>query len=245
MAKFTPKKKQNLRRIRRFIKSAEKRGFQFTEELKQNLSSYSTQKLKALTPEKLYKQATYSIGGETVTGTKGRQIERTISAKKGVATKIRKREEREQREWEKAFEDARRHREAEEQRHIEYLREKRRKRESYEEQYIPLFADIVLSNIEQMIEEGLQNDKYVGYKRKVKDNAEILRRYLADEINAYGREAVAKGCENSPDEAKMNAQLALYSSSQETCQAHCLEMVMVIKGNIPTINESKDFTSDV
>ena len=89
MAKYTPKKKQQLKRVRSFIRRAEKRGYEFPEELKSNLTSLSTQKLKTLTPEKLYKQAQYRVGEHlTTSGERGRQIERTIVAKKSLRTRM-------------------------------------------------------------------------------------------------------------------------------------------------------------
>lgn len=231
MAKYTPKKKQNLRRIRRFIKSAEKRGFVFSSELKENLSSYSTQKLKALTPQKLYKEARYSIGGETVSGERGRKIERTISAKKAVETKKRKREEREQREWERIHQD--------------YIENIPLSDYQDEEQYIPHFTDIVLSNIEEMIYEAEINSKFVGHRWETKNNAEILRQYLKDEIQAYGRDSVATACEQAGDEIKVRAQNTLMASSDNSSRQYSLELVMLIRSYVPTINESKEFTNDV
>ena len=88
MATFTPKKKQQLRRVRRFIKSAEKRGFQFALDIKEKLSSYTTQKLKSLTPEKLYKEAKYKLGDDLIiSAEEGRKLEKTIAAKKAVRTR--------------------------------------------------------------------------------------------------------------------------------------------------------------
>lgn len=90
----TPKKRRELSRIRRFISRAEKRGFRFQEELKQGLAGMSTQKLKGLTAEKLYKQAT-AISEETgkrVSGTERRKEERRKAGKMAAETRRFRRE---------------------------------------------------------------------------------------------------------------------------------------------------------
>ena len=50
---YTSKKRQQLKRIRQFISRAEKRGYRFDAEFKNQLTGLSTQKLKNLTPKKL------------------------------------------------------------------------------------------------------------------------------------------------------------------------------------------------
>ena len=51
---YTKKKSQQLKRIRRFISRAEKRGYRFDTDFKNQLTELSTQKLKNLTPKKVY-----------------------------------------------------------------------------------------------------------------------------------------------------------------------------------------------
>ncbi len=87
--KQTPKKRQQLSRIRRLISRAEKRGFRFSKELKEGLAGMSTQKLKGLTPEKLYKQATAisEVTGKRVSGTERRKEQRREAAKKAAETR--------------------------------------------------------------------------------------------------------------------------------------------------------------
>ena len=231
MAKYTPKKKAQLKRIRSFIRRAEKRGFTFAKELKENLSTFSTQKLKALKPEKLYKPATYKVGEETVSGLKGRKIERTIAAKKAVQTKIRRKEEREQREWERLHRD-----------YIENI--SLSDYEEYEEEYIPSFTDIVLSEVEAMIKEAQTNVVYVGYGRTNKDNADQFEIELKSQIGKYGRDGVAISMENAPDETKVRARLTLMASSETSCHAHLEDLWELITGTIPTVNDSKSMNME-
>lgn len=87
--KQTPKKARNLDRIRKLISRAEKRGYIFPEELMQDLPTYSTQKLKALTADKLYSmaKAVDKETGEILTGIEYRKRERSLSARLGALTR--------------------------------------------------------------------------------------------------------------------------------------------------------------
>lgn len=83
----TEKHKKEVRRISRFIREAEDRGYSFSDELKNNFKDYSTQKLQHLTVDKLYEQATYTFQGLEMSGTKGRLLERSLAAKKAAETR--------------------------------------------------------------------------------------------------------------------------------------------------------------
>lgn len=91
---------KQLQRINRFIRNAEKRGFRFdkTDILPQKPKKptmASVRKLKALTPEKLYKKSTYMTdAGRVVSGYKGRQEERRKAVRKGKQTRERNRQRR-------------------------------------------------------------------------------------------------------------------------------------------------------
>lgn len=220
MAKMTQKKRQNLRRIRRFIKSAEKRGFQFSQELKEKLSTFSTQKLKALKPEKLYKQATYNVGGEIVSGEKGRKIERTISAKKAVETKRRLKEARQQREWERTHRD-----------YIESI-----SISDYED-YYPSYSTIILNEIRTLIQ------NYASQKSEVRgDIANYLLEILDVQIRKYGEEVIAKSCEQAPDEIKALVVSIILDSNTERRQNKVTEFILLLTGEIPTVDDSKQYT---
>ena len=86
---------KQLKRVRQFISRAEKRGYRFSDELKNSLKEASTQKLKSYTPKKLYTLATaLSETGEVIIGTEARKQERSASAKKSAETR-RKRKQQE------------------------------------------------------------------------------------------------------------------------------------------------------
>lgn len=82
------------RRIQQFIRRAEKRGYQFSENVipdkPKKIRKESVERLRKLTPEKLYKKSVYggeATQGEIVKGTKGLQLERKAKAKKASETR--------------------------------------------------------------------------------------------------------------------------------------------------------------
>lgn len=94
--------KKQRRRIQQFKRRAEKRGYIFPENLIPDIPKTATkkdiEKLKALTPEKLYKKIKLTVDIETgellkKSGTERRKEERRKAAKKGIETKRRKQEE--------------------------------------------------------------------------------------------------------------------------------------------------------
>ena len=85
---------KQVRRIKQFIRRAEKRGYQFNENAlpkkPKRVTQASVQKLAKLTPDKLYKKAVYgglATMGEIVPATKGLKLERSLRAKKAVQTR--------------------------------------------------------------------------------------------------------------------------------------------------------------
>lgn len=96
--------KKEIRRIKRFIKRAEKRGYSFNFKEPQHpkrIRKESVERLKKITPEKLYASATYRDSDfRELSGLEGRKIERSASAKKAAETRKRKAEQ-EKREKEK------------------------------------------------------------------------------------------------------------------------------------------------
>lgn len=88
------KKQQD--RIKRFIKRAEKRGYEFDKNVIPQMPKRVTQKaLKTITnlkPQQLYKQAEYvdRETGEYLSGVEGRKIERALATQKAKETRRRK-----------------------------------------------------------------------------------------------------------------------------------------------------------
>lgn len=85
---------KQVKRIRQFISRAEKRGYQFSDNVlpqrPKRVTQASVKKLAKITPEKLYKKAVYgglATMGEIVPGIKGLKLERSLRAKKSAQTR--------------------------------------------------------------------------------------------------------------------------------------------------------------
>ena len=89
----TKQYKKQLRRIKRFITQASRRGFEFDFEIPKTpkkITSASVRKLQKITPEYLYKKATYFVEdtGEYISGLKGRKYERSLAGQKAYIHRI-------------------------------------------------------------------------------------------------------------------------------------------------------------
>lgn len=85
---------KQVKRIKQFISRAEKRGYQFSENVlpqrPKRVTQASVRKLAKLTPEKLYQKAVYgglASGGEIVPAIEGVKLERSLRAKKAAETR--------------------------------------------------------------------------------------------------------------------------------------------------------------
>ena len=94
---------KQVKRIKQFIRRAEKRGFIFTDNVIPNkpkrITKASVRKLSKITPKELYKKAEYggeASEGEIVPAKKGLELERKVRAKKSAQTRKRKKEQKSQ-----------------------------------------------------------------------------------------------------------------------------------------------------
>lgn len=85
---------KQVKRIRQFISRAEKRGYQFSDNVlpqrPKRVTQASVKKLAKITPEKLYKKAVYgglATTGEIVPAIEGLKLERSLRAKKSAQTR--------------------------------------------------------------------------------------------------------------------------------------------------------------
>ena len=88
---------KQVKRIKQFIRRAEKRGYQFSENVlpqrPKRVTQASVRKLAKLTPEKMYQKAVYgglASDGEIVPAIEGVKLERSLRAKKATETRKRK-----------------------------------------------------------------------------------------------------------------------------------------------------------
>lgn len=85
---------KQVKRIKQIISRAEKRGYQFSEDVlpqrPKRVTQASVRKLAKLTPEKLYQKAVYgglASEGEIVPASEGVKLERSLRAKKAAETR--------------------------------------------------------------------------------------------------------------------------------------------------------------
>ena len=180
---------RNVKRIKQFIRRAEKRGYKFPE-----IKLPKGDKIRELTPEKLYKKAVYGgeqTFGEVISGEKGRKLERSSSAKKAAQTR------KENKEAERLF----------------FSGEEKTKTTA---EYLPIKENIIISNfIDDLIEKlqepseeyyyfSTRKGKQVKHKDRVagvrNDRKKYLLGLLYREINSVGKEGVANRLENKQDE---------------------------------------------
>ena len=213
MRKETPKPKQQVKRIKAFIRRAEARGYRFDSDFKENYETYSTQKLKALKPAKLYSQTT-AISEETgkvITGIERQKEERKLSSLKAKATRLLKKQEAKIK-----------------QEYYDYSGY------DYSDTADASFTDIVLANIEAKID---------AYRDSTTEReaygAKLLDTVLQQQINLYGREKVARSCEEAPDQAKRYSDAVIFASKQEIKLHNLTEFILLITGTVLSIDDAK------
>ena len=88
---------KNITRIKRFVRDASKRGYEFDLSgidlmLPKRVTKAALKKIQQIKPARLYEKATYrdKLSGELFTGEEGRKIERYRATQKGLKTKTEK-----------------------------------------------------------------------------------------------------------------------------------------------------------
>lgn len=84
--KYSEEKQKQIRRLRRFIKSAQERGYEFDDNIID--LAMTAEELKKITPNDLYKKASFldSLSGEIFSGEEGRRLENYRRTKKARET---------------------------------------------------------------------------------------------------------------------------------------------------------------
>lgn len=180
---------RNVKRIKQFIRRAEKRGYKFPD-----IKLPKGGKIRELTPEKLYKKAVYggeATFGEVVPAEEGLKAERSARSKKSAQTRAEKKEA------ERRF----------------FSGEETTKNTA---EYLPIKENIIISNfIDDLIEKlqepseeyyyfSTRKGKQAKHKDRVagvrNDRKKYLLGLLYREINSVGKEGVANRLENKQDE---------------------------------------------
>lgn len=180
---------RNVKRIKQFIRRAEKRGYKFPE-----IKLPNGAKIRELTPEKLYKKAVYggeATFGDIVSAEEGLKKERSARSKKSAQTR------KEKKEAERRF----------------FSGEQTSKSSA---EYLPIKENIIISNFIDGLIEKLQEPseeyyyfstrkgKQVKHKDRLagirNDRKKYLLGLLYREIANIGKEGVANRLENKQDD---------------------------------------------
>lgn len=209
---------KQLKRIKQFIRRAEKRGFIFEEDvIPQNpkkVTKASVRKLEKLTPEKLYKKSLYleESTGEIEEAQKRRKEERKQSAKK--AAKTRKERQKARRNWTK--EDAEKNR-----------------------QQLPSEGKESFKNTIDEFVSRLQIDtRWLGRKRRrpialqeTIHSQGILMNLINQQIELYGEEEIGNRLQSNSDKLSELLSIILWDSKAEAIQTATRVFAETLIGN--------------
>ena len=207
--------KKELRRIKSFITAAEKRGYTFKASAYPTIPSHitiaSVRKLTKLTPQELYKKATFlTEDGQVISGTEGRAYEYKQARIKHAS---RPRKDKAP----NAKKDA-------------------------PKRTPPVFSDVVLSNVEEMIArfpEGISSVTPEGQYKMYERHKNIVEKVLQGQILLRGRNAVAMALEARASEIQALLEALLYGDSDEgRFQLDLAHFVSIIKGTALTVDEA-------
>lgn len=255
MAKVNTKKaeieqayRKERKRIQQFIRRAKKRGYVFEENVlpdkPKKITQASVNRLKKITPTVLYQKSTaVSPYGGIVKGTKARQQERFVSARKGVQTRSRNIYEREQRfldDW---------------QRERERMRARERFYEDRENEgtgELPRQSYATIENVREEIRRWTPQPNWSKSLADLKERDKgILENLLNGAIASQGEEAVARRLEENSVEINALLQEILYGSGSKEgnfkdgrtqVNFDLARFSAIIMGRSLTVDESMDLT---
>ena len=203
---------KELRRIKRFIKAAEKRGFIFNLKIipprPKKITKESVQRLKKITPETLYKKSSYQTDDfQILSGEEGRNLERSRAAKKATETARRK---------------------------------KQASTPSYQNPTTPQgprkgppsIVDSVLATIEELIARFPDGNIWTDWQEKLhRKHNNMLEGMLNTQIMLYGRATIAYRFEQAAAQVVDLAEQIIYGDSKEDdFQIDIQAMARIIKG---------------
>ena len=227
------------KRIQRFIRRAEKRGYTFEENLVPDMPSRVTAKqlerIKALKPEELYKHATYKVPNSSVsvTGTEGRALERSVASLKAAET-VRRRKELYAKIESGYYENF---------------------YDTYDYTPEPEFVSyLVYDNVQQMIDSWFPAENWSKWFAGVKEeDKNQLKAIINGAESQYGITEVAKRMEDNAERIISLAQSILYesgggktgglNSNRNEIQRDFVEFASILKGSALTLQESAELSS--
>lgn len=222
---------KELRRIKQFIRRAEKRGFRFEADVipdrPKKVTQSSVNRLKKITPKQLYKKSTaLSEEGNIVSGTERRAEERKISAQKAIQTK--------------------RERIAKASVPTKGFEKERRKQDKRDKERLKKDADFRNKFSQGEIVYNQILDAINNVARDHQRAASHLKSVLDHEISTYGKDVVLRSIGEAPQEAIELADIALrYNPGDNRHDDAIRELLMIITGTIPTAEEARELQNAI
>ena len=209
---------KELNRIKRFVKSAEKRGYRFeTDPIPKkvkNPTNKSIERLQKITPTTLYSKATYfdPILQARVSGTEERKLIRSRASKKAAQTR----------------------------------RAKKISSGKTIAGQPPSAIDDILTYVEELLSGWSPLGHWSnGYTTLKENDTRIFRNVLTGAIAELGREQVARNLEANATEVKQLAWHICYGSSDfkwQDIEGEITRITEIIRGRVLSVDESKELT---
>lgn len=210
--------KKELNRIKRFVKSAHKRGYRFetdpTPKEVKKPTKKSVERLQKITPTTLYSKATYfdPILQARVSGTEERKLIRSRASKKAAQTR----------------------------------RAKKISSGKTIAGQPPSAIDDILTYVEELLSGWSPLGHWSnGYTTLKENDTRILRNVLNGAIAELGREQVAHNLEANATEVKQLAWHICYGSSDfkwQDIEGEITRITEIIRGRVLSVDESKELT---
>ena len=210
--------KKELNRIKRFVKSARKRGYRFeTDPIPKEVkkpTKKSVERLQKITPATLYSKATYfdPILQARVSGTEERKLIRSRASKKAAQTR----------------------------------RAKKISSGKTIAGQPPSAIDDILTYVEELLSGWSPLGHWSnGYTTLKENDTRIFRNVLNGAIAELGREQVARNLEANATEVKQLAWHICYGSSDfkwQDIEGEITRITEIIRGRVLSVDESKELT---
>lgn len=235
--KLTPNQQafeKQRKRISRFVKAAEKRGYKFPEntvpERPKRVTKKDISRVTAIKPEQLYAKATYTYQtGEVISGTERRYQERQLAALKGKFTRIENQAETPD---DPRFHTTAGHPPAEAtdvaDRIKETLERFNQGKSSYEK---------IMEEANSWRPEVTWNAWFAEQRRK---QVEQMKRMINASIQNYGFPATMRAIGASAVAFSYAAEVIMFDSKQEAIQEAFVVLAQILKGSALSADEGAD-----
>ena len=230
--------KKELKRIKQFMRRAEKRGYLWDDyelpKKPKKITEKSVSRLKKITPDLLYKKGEYidQDTGEILEGVKGRTIERKTAAQKAAETRKQKKNAPKK----------------EKNKHEKPKAPKTETTEpSYDEQYygevdeyLPDYSEMIINNVYELIDNFDTGNFYS--KRGINQgmhNRDKLRMIIDSAIAEFGADAVAERLNENAGEIAEIVDKAMYN--YEEAEIHISRFASILNGGPLTASQAAEF----